>query len=258
MATVSSNSSYKRRQQLVTDYVVLPAVTSTVDIGKYLADAEKIFLQGNSLFEAKYFLRSYIEYRKYGELVLKQLPTHKQYDRIKAERTKIVQNLRKVQANLEVIVCKMDEEEDERIRKSEALKLIEAFDEPDEAQVFDDFLESLYPCEGALRTFPSSYSYNSLSSLNEFGEKAESSVDQTTTATDKSSRNMTFRQCVTVLNGSEHSSIVTDSDKNEELYRSLPKDINLGGFVRDGWCENKPVDRYGTVRTIALFCKVDD
>ena len=244
MATTSSNSSYKRRQQLVIDYVVVPVVTSTVDIGIYLRFADTLFLEGHALFEAKYFLRSYIEYKKYVELVLKQLPTHKSYSSRTADRTKIVQNLRKVSSNLEIIVLKMDEEEDERTRKSDALKLIEAFDEPDEAQVFGDFLESLYPCEGSPPSFPSNYSYNSLSSLTEVGEKADGNVDPS--VSEKSSRNMTFRQCVTVLNGSEHSSVMSDSDKTEELYRTLPKDVNLGEFVSHGWIENKPVDRYIT------------
>lgn len=245
MATTSSNSSQKRRLQLVKDYVVVPVVTSTVEIGFYLKFANKLLSEGHTLFEAKFFLRSYVEYKKYIELVLKRLPTHKSYDSRRAERTEIVQNAGKVLANLQIIVFKMDEEEDERIRKADALKLIEAFDEPDEAQVIGDFLESLYINEDAPPLFPSNYSYNSLTSLTEVGEKAEVYVNQS--VPDTSSKNMTFRECVTVLNGSESSSTVSDSDKTEELYRSLPKDVKLGEIATYGWNENKSVDRYNAV-----------
>lgn len=134
----SSSASSGRRQQLIRDYVIVPEINNTIPVRAYLNYAKNLYDEGLALFEAGDFDRSYVAYKKYSEIVTGKLPSHVSYPMIIAERTNLVHYLKLVVANLEVIVAAMDKEEEERIANSEALQLIEAFEEGGMLEKFEE------------------------------------------------------------------------------------------------------------------------
>lgn len=142
MATTSSNSSFRRRQQLFAEYVILPQVGSHIRIESYIKLAYSYYNEGLALFESKYYVRSYVEYKKFTELSLAQLPNHKSYPLIVEERTKLLGHLKIAMAQLQKIARIMDEEQDERLRNEEILALVDAFDDVDEREIIDQLAEN--------------------------------------------------------------------------------------------------------------------
>jgi hypothetical protein len=137
MATTSSDSSRARRQQLCAEYVNLPTVYSHIRIESYIKLAYSFYNEGLALFESKYYVRSYIEFKKFTELSVAHLAQHKSYELIKDERSKLMVYLKIAVAQLQKIARILDEEEDEKLRNKEILDLVDAFDEKDEEEMMD-------------------------------------------------------------------------------------------------------------------------
>ena len=124
----SSGSSLHRRKKLNSYYVVLPDVSSVLSIEIYFKFARQLLDEANSTFIARDLPRSYVQYKKFIEFVLHKLRHHKDYDSRQKEKDKLMATIKGAMTNLEYVVKKMDEEEDEKIAKKEAMLLIDAFD----------------------------------------------------------------------------------------------------------------------------------
>lgn len=172
MATTSSNSSHARRKQLFDEYVKLPTVYSHIRIESYIKLAYSFYNEGLALFESKYYVRSYIEFKKFTELSVDRLRQHKSYDLIMDERRKLMVYLKIAVVQLQKIARILDEEEDEKLRNKEILDLVDAFEEKDEREMMDRLQENFSALHSA------SPAYLSPSDADQFSHEEKIPVDR--------------------------------------------------------------------------------
>jgi hypothetical protein len=249
MATTSSDSSRARRQQLCAEYVNLPTVYSHIRIESYIKLAYSFYNEGLALFESKYYVRSYIEFKKFTELSVAHLAQHKSYELIKDERSKLMVYLKIAVAQLQKIARILDEEEDEKLRNKEILDLVDAFDEKDEEEMMDRLQQNFT----ALNSAPPTYDFSeknrtSPRNIDQFSHEEKMTVDR---FSEKSKLDVkddlphiwnfenkedllpgnrkTFEECVRTLRYPE----VEKEEEKSPYYQFIPEFVPLGEIVRE-------------------------
>lgn len=278
MATTSSNSSLARRQQLCAEYVNLPTVYSHIRIESYIKLAYAFYNEGLALFESKYYVRSYIEFKKFTELSVAHLSQHKSYDLIRDERMKLMVFLKIAVSQLQIIARILDEEEDEKLLNKEILDLVDAFEEKDEKVMMERLQQNFSPLQGA----PPPYDFNEnngtdLRNRNQFSHEEKITVDRFSETNrlkdlkDDSAhiwnfenkedlhlgQRKTFEECVRTLRYNDQ------EEKEEEkspYYQFIPEFVPLGENVRENGIDEEEecpdvsvLNRYYDNLSSALF-----
>ena len=127
MVQLSSGSSLQQRKRLNTQYVVLPQVISVLSIDIYFKFAKSL-LADFSHFNARDLPNAYVQYKKFIVFVVEMLRHHKDFAARSKEKERLMSEVKSAMTNLELIVLKMDQEEDEQINNRECISLIDAFD----------------------------------------------------------------------------------------------------------------------------------
>ncbi|KAJ1417423.1 hypothetical protein B484DRAFT_400827, partial [Ochromonadaceae sp. CCMP2298] len=75
-----TNSSLPAREVLKQDYAVVPEVSSTVDLEKYISYARSAFYDAAKLYQKGDLKRAYVDFEKFQKFANEQLPNHADYD----------------------------------------------------------------------------------------------------------------------------------------------------------------------------------
>ena len=127
MVQLSSDSSLHHRKRLNAQYVVLPQVISALSIEIYFKFAKSL-LADFSHFNVRDLPNAYVQYKKFIVFVVEKLRHHKDFAARLKEKERLISEVKLAMKNLELIVLKMDQEEDEQIYNRECMSLIDAFD----------------------------------------------------------------------------------------------------------------------------------
>jgi hypothetical protein len=249
MATARSDSSLARRVQLCAEYVNLPTVYSHIRIESYIKLAYSFYNEGLALFESKYYVRSYIEFKKFTELSVASLTKHKSYELIRDERHKLTIYCKIAVEKLQIIARILDEEEDEKLRNKEILDLVDTFEEKDEKEMMDRLQRNFTAVDSA----PPAYDFNennrtSPRNIDQFSHEEKITVDR---FSEKSRLNViddlphiwnfenkddllpgnrkTFEECVRTLRFTE----VEKEEEKSPYYQFIPEFVPLGEIVRE-------------------------
>jgi hypothetical protein len=71
-----TNSSLTAREVLKQDYAVVPEVSSTVDLEKYISYARSAFYNAAKLYQKGDLKRAFVDFEKFQKFANEQLPNH--------------------------------------------------------------------------------------------------------------------------------------------------------------------------------------
>lgn len=127
-----SDSSAALRTHLKSNLASLPEISNKVTVTSYIRLCHSLYTSAQNAYNQGDLKRSYVDLYKFQILALKMIPTHKDYKskapiavkmRIWLEKTLVPA----IQL-LEIVVYKLDFEEDQRIKHSTEYDLIDEFD----------------------------------------------------------------------------------------------------------------------------------
>lgn len=127
-----SDSSSALRTHLKSNLASLPEISNKVTVTSYIRLCHSLYTSAQNAYNQGDLKRCYVDLYKFQILALKMIPTHKDYKskapiavkmRIWLEKT-LVPAIRL----LEIVVYKLDFEEDQRIKHSTEFDLIDEFD----------------------------------------------------------------------------------------------------------------------------------
>lgn len=136
--TVRSDSSAPLRAHLKSNLASLPEISNKVTVTSYIRYCHNLFTSAQSAYNQGDLRRAYVDLYKFQILAIQKIPTHKDYKSkapiaIKArtwlEATRVPAiNL------LEIVVYRLDIEEDQRIKHREDFDLMDEFEREEDPE----------------------------------------------------------------------------------------------------------------------------
>lgn len=127
-----SDSSAPLRTHLKSNLASLPEISNKVTVTSYIRLCHSLYTSAQNAYNQGDLKRSYVDLYKFQILALKMIPTHKDYKSKAPIAVKMRVWLEKTLVPaiqlLEVVVYKLDFEEDQRIKHSTEYDLIDEFD----------------------------------------------------------------------------------------------------------------------------------